>query len=48
MYETCTVFSKHVFLFCYFAIIIIMCTMRVSVGVHVPLFTGGASPHPYS
>lgn len=26
MYETCTVFSKHIFLFCYFAIII-MCTV---------------------
>lgn len=43
MYETCTAFSKPIFLFCYFAIII-MCIVCVSVGVHVPLSTGGAGP----
>lgn len=42
MYETCTVFSKSIFLFCYFAII--MCTGCVSAGGHVPLSTGGAGP----
>lgn len=43
MYETCTVFSKPIFLFCYFAIII-MCTVCVSAGGRVLLSTGGAGP----